>query len=411
MSLPDGAAAVFATATRVFPLDASGYVDAGATGYVSDALIKATLQPQIETGDDIAIKGASGNLVVMAKHGDMVKYGQVTLEFATPDPQLEALLAGGTLYTASNTALGLVSGLTATAQTTLGTLAAGTYGYRATQYNAFGESAATSEVSVAVASGTTGTVVLSGATMAAGALGVRFYGRTIGGEKLLGQLVNIGSQATSAASGIGTVTQLSVTALTQPIPAGYTFTIAGDTNSPKIVFTTTQYGAIGATTLFVTASQSITTTIAAGAIQPVFVDSGVLSPTTAYPTVDTTAGPGAAGYQAPTVGPVANPFGVSVEFFMQAYTQGYQASTLPYYRILLPKVANLVRDQADVANSNYQTVLKGQAFQNPNWGSGPYGDWPFDSSKWQQRMRCGSAVVPSVTTSGVPLAVVAPYTS
>lgn len=410
MSLPDGAAAVFATATRVFPLDANGFVDAGATGYVSDALIKATLQPTTESGDDIAMKGANGNLVVMAKHGDMVKYGSVTIEFATPDPQLEALLAGGTVYTASNTALGLVTGLTATAQTTLGALAAGAYGYRATQYNAFGESAATAEIP-ATTTGSTGTVVLSGAVMASGALGVRIYGRTIGGEKLLGQYVNIGTQATSAASGTGTVTQLTVTALTQPIPAGYTFTIAGDTNTPKIVFTTTQYGAIGATTLFVSASQSVTTTIAAGNIVPVFVDAGTLSATTAYPTTDTTAGPGAVGYQSPTVGPVANPLGVSVEFFELAYFQGYQVSTLPYFRIVLPKVANLVRDTADVANANFQTVLKGQAFQNPNWGSGPYGDFPFDSSKWMQRVRCGAAVVPSVTTSGVPLSVTAPYTS
>jgi hypothetical protein len=411
MSLPDGAAAVFASATRVFPLDANGYVDAGATGYVSDALIKATLQPTTESGDDIALKGASGNLVVMAKHGDMVKYGSVTLDFATPDPQLEAILAGGTVYTASNTALGLVTGLTATPQTTLGSLAAGTFGYRATQYNAYGETAATSEVPAVVASGTAGTVVLSGAVMAAGALGVRIYGRTIGGEKLLGQYVNIGTQATSAVSGTGAVATLTVTALTQPVPAGYTFQIAGDTNSPKIVFTTTQYGAVGSTTLFVTPSQSVTTTIAAGNLVPVFVDAGTLSPTTAYPTVDTTAGPGAVGYQSPTVGPVANPYGVSLEFFEYAYFQGYQVSTLPFYRILLPKVANMVRDSADVANANFQTMLKGQAFQNPNWGSGPYGDFPFDSSRWMQRVRCGAAIVPAVTTSGVPLPVVAPYTS
>jgi hypothetical protein len=111
------------------------------------------------------------------------------------------------------------------------------------------------------------------------------------------------------------------------------------------------------------------------------------------------------------VGPVANPYGVSLEFFEYAYFQGYQVSTLPFYRILLPKVANMVRDSADVANANFQTMLKGQAFQNPNWGSGPYGDFPFDSSRWMQRVRCGAAIVPAVTTSGVPLPVVAPYTS
>jgi hypothetical protein len=73
-------------------------------------------------------------------------------------------------------------------------------------------------------------------------------------------------QTTSAASGTGTVTSLSVTALTAALPLGAKFTIAGDTNAPVIVWTVTTAAPIGAVTVAVTASVSVTTTIAAGNI-------------------------------------------------------------------------------------------------------------------------------------------------
>lgn len=408
MALPDGAAAVFAVATRVSTLDANGFVDAGAQTYVTDTLIKATLAPTFDTGDDIFLKNAAGNGGVAARHGDMVKYGAVTMELATPDPQLEAICAGGVVYNDVTTALGIPTGLTVTPQTTLGSLPAATYGYRATQYNSYGESPATNEVS-AVTTGSTGANVISGVVMGATAFGVRVYGRILGVEALLGQYINIGTQATSAASGTASPTTLTVTATTKPIPAGYTFTIAGDANTTKIVFTTTAFAPVGTTTLQVSVSQAITTTIAAGNIVPVFVDTGVITPTTGFPTVDTTAGPGPVGYQAPALGivPTTAVNGVSIEFFMKAYQLGYVAPTLPYYRIICPAVKNLVRDSADVANANFQTVLKGQGFQNPNWGSGPFGDFPFDSTKWMQRVRCASTVVPLPTVAGVPLSVLA----
>lgn len=401
--LPDGAAAVFATATRVSTLDVNGFVNPGAQVYVTDTLVKATLQPQIESGDDIALKNAGGDLAVAARHGDMVKYGNVTLELATPDPQLEAICCGGTVYNDVTAALGTPTGLTVTPQITLGSLPAGTYGYRASQFNSYGESAAQADVSGVVASGVAGTNIISGVVMGASALGVRVYGRTIGGEQLIGSYPNIGTQATSAASGTGSPTSLAVTALTKSIPPGTTFQITGDTNTTKIVFTTTAFAPVGAVTLPVAVSQSITTTIAAASIVPVFVDTGTVTPSGNVQTTDTTAGPGPAGYQATAVGPVGNPNGVSLEFFEKAYVGGYQTSTLPYWRIVLPRVANLVIDSQDVTNANLQTVFKGQAFQNPNWGTGPFGDFQFASQAWKQRVRCGAQIVPKPTTFGVPL--------
>jgi hypothetical protein len=403
VSLPDGAASIFAVATRISTLDSSGYVDPGANTYTTTTLVKCTVNPVVETGDDIVIKNAAGDLAAWAKHPDMRKYHTVSLELATPDPALEAACAGGVIFTDSSSALGTPTGLTVTPQTTLGTLAAGTYGYRATYYNAYGESAAANDVS-AVTTGSTSLNVINVGTMAAGALGVRVYGRTIGGEQLIGQIPNIGTQSTSAASGTGTVTSLSMTALTKSIPIGTTFQIAGDTNSPKIVFTTTAFAPAGTVTLAVSASQSVTTTIAAGNLVPVFVDTGAVTPSGYVPQSDTTAGPGEVGYQEPALGIVGNPNGISIELWSKAIIAGFQTSTLPYYRWVLPRVTGMHTTQRDIANTNTQTVMEGQGYGNPNWGSGPFGDWQFDSSKVFQRARCGAQVLPAASNAPTPVA-------
>ncbi len=393
MALATGAA-VWAVATRITQLDPNGYVISGSNSYTTNQLIKATITPVNTTGDAIEIKNAAGDLAVWALHGDMMKWKTVALDMALPDPQLEAACAGGTLLGSTAAALGLTTGLTVTGQTTLGSLAASTYGYRATQYNSFGESVAEAEVTV-TNTGTTSTNVLSGVTPAAGALGVGCYGRTIGGEALLGYMPVIGSQATSASSGTGAVATLSVTALTAPIPAGFTFIIAGDTNSPKIVWTTLAEAGVGATSLSVSPSQSVTTTIVAAAIAPVFVDTGAITPTSRSPLTDLTAGPGASiGYGQSAPGPVGNPNGVSIEFFEKRIINGYQAADYPYWHYVMPRVANFIIGARDITNAALQTMLTGQAFLNPNWSSGPAGDWPFASTFIDARTPCGAQIVP-----------------
>jgi hypothetical protein len=405
MSLPDGAASIWCSALRIAVLDPNGYVDPGANTYTTSQMIKATLTPVTESGDAIAIKNANGDLVTFAKHGDIPKWYTVSLELGTPDPALEQICTGGTLLSSVAAALGTPSGLSAVAQTTLGSLAAGTYGYRATQYNAFGESTAENDVSATVASGSTGTVVLSGVAMGAGAIGVRIYGRTIGGEQLLGAYPNIGTQATSAASGTGSPASLAVTALTQSIPPGTTFQIAGDTNSPKIVFTTTAFAPVGAVVLPVSVSQTITTTIAAGDIVPCFVDTGVITPSGNIPQVDQTAGPGVAGYATSNMGVVANPNGVSLEFFEKAIVGGVQATQQPYWQWVMPRVANMHIMPRDLTNANTQTVMEGDGFQNPNWGAGPFGQWPFASTQVVQRSRVGAVMLPVAGFTAVPATV------
>src|ERR1039458_6384794 len=92
MALPDYAAQVFADATRISTLDPNGYPAIGSATYTTDTLVKATIAPALETGDDLVTKNAAGNIAYHFKHGDMPKYFTVNLEMTTPDPTLENLL-------------------------------------------------------------------------------------------------------------------------------------------------------------------------------------------------------------------------------------------------------------------------------------------------------------------------------
>jgi hypothetical protein len=394
-TIPDGATQVFAEVVRFSTLDVNGFPATGSNTITINALLKATFTPVLVTGVDLDMINANGDLQSHFKHGDMPKYYTMALEIANPDPVLHALLAGGTVLTDSSTALGTPTGtLTATAQSTLGTLPAGVYGYRVSQYSPYGETTVMSEAT-ATTTGTTGTVVVTGYTLASTAIGGRIYGRTPGGEQFMANLPNI-SGATSASSGTGTVTSLALTALTKPLPVGSTFEISGDTNSPKIVFTVTTAAGVGATAVAVTASQSITTTIAAAALVPCFVDSGSIVPANTFPTVDLSAGPGTdVGYQAPALGSVQNLNGVSMELWSKANLNGTQASYLPYNRWVIPYVRYLHEEARNFGPTFLENNYTGQCFENPNWGSGPFGDWQYDSTKVFQYARAGRAIEPT----------------
>ncbi|HEY4452394.1 MAG TPA: hypothetical protein VGN13_12465 [Solirubrobacteraceae bacterium] len=392
-------------ATRITALDSNGFVDPGAASYTTEQAMKVTMTPVMETGDDIAIKNAAGNLAVYAKHPDIVKYGTVSLDMGIPEPAIEQLCTGGVLLSSSASALGEPTSPTVVGQITQGTLAAATYGYRFTNVNAFGESKATNETTGSVASGSAGMVVAT-AVPATGAYGVRVYGRALGLEQLLGFIPNVGKQKAKelAAKAVkaNTPTLIKVVALTKSIPTGTTFQIAGDTNSPKITFKTTGFGAEGATEIQVESPVEQVTLISEGEIVPVFVDTGATTPSGNIPSADTTAGPGTSGYQDPALGTVANSNGVSIEIFTEAIVGGTRASSNPYWWIVLPKVTGMHAMPKEATNANMATVMEGQAFQNPNWGTGPQETWPYDSTKWRQRTRCGASVVPKASLTNVP---------
>lgn len=386
-------ASVWAVATRVCQLDVEGYPDPGNAMYVTKQMLKLNAAPTMETGDDVAIKDASGDLSVFAKHGDMIKYGKVQLDLTIPDPALEALCTGGVLLGSEAAALGAPSGLTVVAQETGGELITGKYGYRVSQYNSFGESLAVADVS-ASATGPSAAVVIY-AKPTAGALGLRVYGRTIGIEQFIGTIPNIGEQETNAAIPKGTPTSLTVTALTKSIPAGTKFQVESDAS--KIIFTTTAFCPAGVITVPVEASGEVAVEVVTKKkLLPVLVDTGAIEPSGNLPQADQTAGPGEnVGVNASELGPVGNEKGVSIEVFAKAIEHGRQATSLPFVHWIFPRVQNMHILPRDLTNANAATTMEGEAFENPNWGTGPVGDWPLASTRWYGRARCGRAIVPA----------------
>ena len=388
-------ASVWAVATRITPLDQYGNLIAGSGSFVTSTLIKATMTPVYEAGDAIAIKNAAGELAVYAKHGDIPKWFTASIDLALPDPYLEQVLTGGTVYSDSTAALGAATVPTAQTFTTGGTILAGTSYYSTAAYTAYGRALPSPLVSI-VSTGSTSKNVVQPVFFGT-EQGQIVYGRAIGSgyQQALGSVPNIGSQATSAASGTGVVTSLSVTALTKPIPLGTTFMITGDTNSPKIIFTTTAAATPGQTSLAVSASASISITIAAATLLPVFVDTGAITPSGLPNSIDYSGGPGLdVGYQTAAQGATSNPNGVAIEMWQKRIVNGVQATDYPYWWHVWPGVKNLHVMPRDFTNANLQSAFEGDAFQNANFGSGPMGNWPFDSTKAFQRAVCGLDVVP-----------------
>jgi hypothetical protein len=322
MTQPDGAASVYAVAARISPLSANGTVAVGASTYTTNQMVKFTFAPAVETGDDLVLKNAAGDIAVRYKHGDMAKYYTAVLEMATPDPAFEQLLCGGLLLTDSSAALAAPT-ITAAAGTTGGFLAAGTYSYIVTAYNSYGETLGSTPATATV-TGSTGIVTLT-ITAVTGALGYRVYGRTASAQQLIGS--------------------------------------------------------------------TLTTT---------YIDTGVSVPNGAVPTANQTAGPGPVGYSAPNMGIVGAPTGISLELYCYAIINGVQAPQQPYWRWVFPRVANLIQDSREFSNTIATSMYKGEVFENPLWGSGPFSDWIYPSTQVFQRSRVAAAMVPTPGFAAVP---------
>ena len=389
--------AIWVVATRVAALDPNGFIIPGADVFVTDTLLKVTITPVNEAGDAPTIKNAAGNLGVYAKKGDIRKWDTINIELVTPDPQLEALLTGGTVYNDTTSAIGAPSAPTLLDDATGGHLTAGVYDYATSNYNQYGQSEISSDVTVTT-SGSTSQVVIE-PSFGVGALGAIIFGRQIGLLQKIGQVpacgVNTMTPPGTSGAVSGAVTSLPVTALGSAIPIGTKFVISGDTNTPNVVFTAAETGLVGAVTLAIE-PVTVSTSIAANSILPVFVDDGTVKPVGLPSLVDNTAGPGlAVGQQAHALGVVANPYGVGLEFFMERIIDGHPATDgLGFIHFVIPKACNFVVGPRDATNAEMASVFVGEAFENDNWGTGPAGDWQFDSSKIFQWAYCSEFVVP-----------------
>lgn len=104
----DGAGQVFGVGMRVSKLDATGATPAGAAAmYVTDALVKLEFAPDYDEPDQIVRKNAAGRTCVLYQTPVTLKQLTITsLEICSPDPELEEILAGGTILTATSVTKG-----------------------------------------------------------------------------------------------------------------------------------------------------------------------------------------------------------------------------------------------------------------------------------------------------------------
>jgi hypothetical protein len=131
-----------------------------------------------------------------------------------------------------------------------------------------------------------------------------------------------------------------------------------------------------------------------------WTDTGLLVPNGALPLSNTSAGPGQVGYQAPSLGIVGQPNFVSLEIWTHAWIKNVQAP-IGFFRWVFPGCKNFYRDAFKFGDSRLEAAFSGDSFENPNWGAGPMGDWPQDSTKWFQRERNFVTSLPAVGWSPV----------
>lgn len=78
--------------TRIAALDSTGTVLGGNTMYVSDALLKVDINPNIEAGTETKDKNGCDTVITGYKAPDTLNWYDLVMEFVTPDPYLHALL-------------------------------------------------------------------------------------------------------------------------------------------------------------------------------------------------------------------------------------------------------------------------------------------------------------------------------
>lgn len=85
-----------ACALRVARLEANGVPDPGADNlYVSNQLVTATITPNYRDGQEFNIVTACGDVLLDFQDDPRLRWWDVELSIATPDPELTELLAGG----------------------------------------------------------------------------------------------------------------------------------------------------------------------------------------------------------------------------------------------------------------------------------------------------------------------------
>lgn len=97
MAARDGASSILGTWMRVTPLTVAGAIDTTKPVVNSKGFITATFAPQFEEGDEITEKAADGSVCVSFKVDDSFTRVDFSLSLCDVDPEVTALLAGGSV--------------------------------------------------------------------------------------------------------------------------------------------------------------------------------------------------------------------------------------------------------------------------------------------------------------------------
>lgn len=105
MAARDGASSILGTWMRVTALNVAGAIDGDKPVLNSKGFITATFSPQFEEGDEITEKAADGSVCVSFKVDDSFTRVDFSLSLCDVDPEITALLAGGSVILDENDAV------------------------------------------------------------------------------------------------------------------------------------------------------------------------------------------------------------------------------------------------------------------------------------------------------------------
>jgi hypothetical protein len=97
MAARDGASSVNGTWLRVTKLTEAGAIQSGYPVLNTKGFFSASFSPQFEEGDEINEKAADGSVCITWKGDDSLTRLDINLSICSPDPEVTALLAGGSV--------------------------------------------------------------------------------------------------------------------------------------------------------------------------------------------------------------------------------------------------------------------------------------------------------------------------
>lgn len=103
----DKARSVNGVALRVSRLDKDGFILPGSnTVYTQKAFMSFQFTPEMEEGEEITEKNADGSICYSSQERSTLKRVTLSLSVCSPDPELEELLLGGTIFKTGDEVVG-----------------------------------------------------------------------------------------------------------------------------------------------------------------------------------------------------------------------------------------------------------------------------------------------------------------